>query len=327
MAQNSLVQSNQGTKLPFSVFLSGEKVKTLVETSVGKNAQRFTAAIISAVSANPMLQECANQTILSAALLGEALNLSPSPQLGQYAIVPYKDKKRGMIAQFQLMYKGYIQLAIRSGQYRDIDVVEIKEGEYLGRDGATGKHQFNFIQNYNVWVQKKTIGYVAWFELLNGFRKAIYWSIDEMINHADRYVPAFSKNGGFTANGNKKVSFYDYLDGKYDKKDEYLYSSPWYSSFGDMAKKTMIRQLISKWGVMSIEMQQAFESDDKLIEENGVASFGSLDADESVVINEVAPAPETKAEEKKAAAPVQEEEAPAAPAVDPEQFDFFDGKK
>lgn len=121
----------------FSVFMNQEQIKGLVSQAVGKNAQRFTASIISAVSTNPTLEKCTQKSILSGALLGESLGLSPSPQLGQYYLVPFdkKDRQGNVIetnAQFVLGAKGYKQLAMRSGQYLDIDVFEIKEGEYIG---------------------------------------------------------------------------------------------------------------------------------------------------------------------------------------------------
>jgi recombination protein RecT len=107
-----------------------------------------------------------------------------------------------------------------------------------------------------------TIGYVAAFEYLNGFSKTIFWSREKMVNHADRYSPAFSKN----ATGGKypKVSFDDYCAGNYPSSDAWKYSSFWYKDFDGMAYKTMLRQLISKWGVMSTELQTAFESDSEM---------------------------------------------------------------
>ena len=125
---NSLVK----TKKKFSVAIQEDKYKALINNTLGnpKKAERFIAAISSAVAINPALQECDANSIITAALLGETLNLSPSPQLGQYYLVPY-DTKNGKIAQFQLGYKGYIQLAIRSGYYERLNVVEIKEGELM----------------------------------------------------------------------------------------------------------------------------------------------------------------------------------------------------
>lgn len=115
---NSLAKSK--SRLGMTAYLTQDAVKNQINSVVGgKNGTRFISSVVSAVNNNPMLQECSNQSILSAALLGESLNLSPSPQLGQYYMVPFNDAKKGKVAQFQLGYKGYIQLAIRSGQYKN----------------------------------------------------------------------------------------------------------------------------------------------------------------------------------------------------------------
>ena len=176
-------------------------------------------------------------------------------------------RKNGKVAQFILGYKGYIQLAIRSGYYKDIGVFDVKEGELKGRDKFTGKYKFEFIEDDDIRNGKETIGYGAYFEYLNGFTKSIYWSKEKMLNHADKYSQAFSRyatKGKYT-----KVSYEDYKNGNYNKKDEWLYSSFWYKSFDEMAYKTMLRQLISKWGIMSTEMQEAYTKDMAEIKENG----------------------------------------------------------
>lgn len=280
MAQQTLVKK-QNNQPAFSVFMKKENIKNLVQQAVGKDAQRFTAAIISAVSNNPALQKCERSTILSAALLGQGLNLSPSPQLGHYYLVPFEDRKNNRtVAQFQIGYKGYIQLAMRSGQYTDLDVIEIKEGEYKGKDKKTGKTVFEFIEDDDVREGLPTVGYMAYFELVNGFRKQIYWTKGKMLSHADKYSPAFSKDGEVvhTRCGEKqKVSYEDFVAGNYDQNDAWLYSSFWYKSFDEMAFKTMLRQLISKWGIMSVEMQDAFTHDDAVIAEDGTASYVEYD--------------------------------------------------
>lgn len=272
---NNLATTNQksisNNQPKFSVFMSQENIKNLVQQAVGQNAQSFTTAIISAVSNNPDLQKCSQVTILSAALQGEALKLSPSPQLGQYYMVPFnkKDKQGNIIsvsAQFILGAKGYKQLAMRSGQYRDIDVLEIKEGEYKGRDKATGKQLFEFIEDDDVREEKPTIGYMAYFELLNGFRKTVYWTKNKMIKHADTYSQAFSAD-----------KYDDYINGKVPQKELYKYSSFWYKNFTEMAFKTLLRYLLSQWGVMSIEMQKAIDLDNAVINENGEPSYVELE--------------------------------------------------
>lgn len=269
----------------FSVFMNQEQIKALVSQAVGKNAQRFTASIISAVSTNPALGKCTQKSILSAALLGESLGLSPSPQLGQYYLVPFdkKDKQGNIIetnAQFVLGAKGYKQLAMRSGQYLDIDVIEIKEGEYKGRDKLTGKQRFEFIENDDERDSLPTVGYMAYFELLNGFRKQVYWTKAKMLKHADTYSPAFHAD-----------KYDDYVNGKIPKNELYKYSSFWYKNFDEMAFKTLIRHLISQWGVMSIEMREALIRDDAVIKDDGEPDYvsydNSSDVNESFIGNDI----------------------------------------
>jgi recombination protein RecT len=315
MAQ-SLVKSNEGQP-KFSLFMSQQNVKNLLANAVGQDAQRFASAIISAVSTNPALQECENSTILSASLLGESLRLSPSPQLGHYYLVPFNDTKNGRkVATFQLGYKGYIQLAMRSGQYLDIDVIDIKQGEYKGRDKRTGKQVFEFVEDDDIRDALPTVGYLAYFELLNGFRKQIYWTKQQMMRHADRYSAAFSAEASTvkTRYGEKtKVSYADYEAGNYDPKDEWMYSSFWYKSFDGMAYKTMLRQLISKWGVMSIEMQEAYTKDTAVINEDGTADYVDTPDTEAPRTDIVVAPEEPKAEE--------------VPPQVAEEFDFFAEQK
>ena len=256
--------STQAQKPKFSVTISTPGYQKLINNTLKdpKRAQRFISAITSAVAVNPALQECDPATVLSGALLGESLGLSPSPQLGQYCLVPKKNKKKGCKdAQFQMGYKGYVQLALRSGYYKRLNVISVKAGELVRFDPLTEEIELNMIQDEDAREKAPTIGYLAMFEYLNGFKKTIYWSREKMINHADRYSPAFSKN----ATGGKypKVSFEDYCAKNYPKSDEWKYSSFWYKDFDSMAYKTMLRQLISKWGIMSIELQTAFEEDSK----------------------------------------------------------------
>ena len=265
----------------FSVFMNQDNIKNLVTQAVGKNAQRFTTSIISAVSANPALQECTQRSILSGALLGEALGLSPSPTLGHYYLVPFKKKdKQGNVievnAQFVLGAKGYKQLAMRSGQYLDIDVLEIKEGEYKGRDKKTGKQIFEFIEDDEIRENLETVGYMAYFELLNGFRKVVYWTKSKMLKHADTYSQAFDAS-----------KYADFVAGNIPKNELWKYSSFWYKAFDEMAFKTLIRHLLSQWGILSIEMMNAIEHDDAIIGEGGEANYVEYDQDAEDSIRDV----------------------------------------
>lgn len=246
--KNSLVKKEE--KKTFSAFLAQDAMKKKINEMVGgEKGQQFITSIISAVSTNPQLAECDNSSIVSAALLGQALNLSPSPQLGQYYMVPFNDSKRGCkVAQFQIGYKGYIQLAIRSGQYKKLNVLAIKEGELKKYDPLNEELEVKLIENEEEREKATTIGYYAMFEYLNGFRKTIYWSKEKMEAHALKYSMGYRAKKGYTF---------------------------WEKDFDGMAYKTMLRQLISKWGIMSVDltMQKALESDMAVINDNGTYDY------------------------------------------------------
>ena len=229
--------ATQAQRPKFSVMISTPGYQKMINNTLRdpKKAQRFVASITSAVATNPALQECDPATILSGALLGESLNLSPSPQLGQYYLVPFNNTKNGCKdAQFQLGYKGYIQLALRSGFYKHLNVIAVKAGELVHFDPLTEEVEVNLNPDELARENSATVGYLAMFEYLNGFRKTIYWSREKMENHALRYSKGYAAKKGYTF---------------------------WEKDFDAMAFKTMLRQLISKWGVMSIDLQTAFEAD------------------------------------------------------------------
>lgn len=277
--QNSLAPKKE-QKVPFSVTINSVGYKKMINQTLGdpKKAERFVAAITSAVATTPALQECEAKSIVAGALLGETLNLSPSPQLGNYYLVPFKDKNAGVSnAQFILGVKGYKQLAIRSGQYKKINAMEIKDGELIRYNPFDDEIELQYIEDEELRDSLPTIGYYAMFELQNGFKKVLYWSKDKMICHADKFSAAFSKD----AKGGKypKVSYADFCAGKYDKKDAWLYSSFWYQNFDEMGVKTMIRQLLSKWGILSVEMEKGFAADGGVVSENGDIDY--VDSPES----------------------------------------------
>lgn len=280
----------------FSVAITTDGYKKLINNTLGdpERAKRFVASITSAVAVNPALQECDAGTILAGALLGECLNLSPSPQLGQYYLVPFKSKakydKAGNLiqpeitkAQFVLGYKGYIQLAVRSGAYKKLNVLEIKEGELIRFDPLNEEIICKIIEDYEEREAAPTIGYYAMFEYTNGFRKAIYWSREKMMSHADQFSPAYS------ASAHKKI-----MNGEIPDKDLWKFSSFWYKNFDDMAKKTMLRQLISRWGIMSTDMQRAFEQDSTFssVSDNGLDIVTEAESNVGISIPEAADAVE-----------------------------------
>lgn len=271
-------------KMTFSMAINTSGYQKLINNTLKDPAkvQRFVSAITSAVAINKELQSCDPSTILSGALLGESLGLSPSPQLGQYYLVPFdvqakdadgnkiyqtdengnflyetwqSDGKRHKIplkvkqAQFQLGYKGYVQLALRSGYYKRLNVMSVKQGELKRYDPMWEEIELELIQDEKTREKTKTIGYVAMFEYLNGFRKVLYWSRDKMEAHANRYSKGYAARSGYTF---------------------------WEKDFDAMAYKTMLRQLISKWGIMSIDLQNAFEQD-SVIEQEAESYIGTAE--------------------------------------------------
>ena len=290
MANNNLQPKEKKHK--FSVMITTKDYQNLIKNTLKdtKRANKFIANVSTVVANNPMLQECDAKTILSSAFLAESLQLSMSPQLGYCYLVPYEVAKKDANgrtiwllnedgshqtdgngrwlkatekkAQFQMGYKGLLALAMRSGQYRDIDVIEIKEGEFKGRNKETGKFEFEFIQDEDKRRQKETIGYLGYFELLTGFTKKLYISKKDMEIHADTYSKSFN------------LADYRKLQaGQIPERDMWKYSSFWYKNFDSMAFKTVLRQLISKWGVMSIEMQEAYTKDMAVIREDGTTDY------------------------------------------------------
>lgn len=253
---NSLTKTKGQQRLGLTAYLTQDAVKNNINQVVGgKNGQQFISSVVSAVQANPQLQECTNASILSAALLGSSLNLTPSPQLGQFYMLPFKDKNRGTVAEFVLGYHGMIQLAIRSGQYKKINVLPIKEGELVCFDPLEEEIEVNLIEDEEEREKAPTMGYYAMFSYTNGFKKAIYWSKAKMESHAMKYSPGYRAKKGFTF---------------------------WEKDFDAMACKTMIRQLLSKWGAMDVTMQRAFDVDNSIEATDGSRVY--VDTEEAPAI-------------------------------------------
>ena len=179
-------------------------------------------------------------------------------------MVPFNDTKRGCkVAQFQIGYKGLIQLAIRSGQYKKINVLSIKKGELEYFDPLNEEIKVKLmVDDWNAREQAETIGYYAMFELTNGFQKSMYWSKEQMENHALTYSQGYKAKKGYTF---------------------------WEKSFDRMAEKTMLKQLLSRWGIMSTELMQAIDADETVINEDGTKNY--VETEEIIDVPEAAPAP------------------------------------
>lgn len=299
MVNNSLVKSK---KTNLTAYLTSDAVKSQINKVIGgANGDRFVSSIISAVQTNASLKDCTSPSIVSAALLGYSLKLSPSPQLGQYYLVPFYNRKKGLSeAQFNLGYKGYIQLALRSGQYKKLNVLAIKEGELINYNPLDEEIEVKLIDDEEERENAKTIGYYAMFEYLNGFKKTMYWSKAKMESHALKYSQGYKAKKGYTF---------------------------WENDFDSMAYKTMLRQLISKWGIMSIDMQSALDSDMGVIKEDGTVDYVDNVTEESVEDNVVADTTtEEVKEDKKAAAKTENNNGDSGTQMDIESAFFNSGE-
>lgn len=272
---NEVAKTNPKNDIGFSSFITSNVVQKKVKEIIGneKDGAKFIANIVSSVQANPTLKECSNQSILSCALVAHSLNLSTNPTLAQIYMIPYNNKQTGMKeAQIQLSYKSYIQLAIRSGYYKKINALAIKEGELIKYDPLNEEIEVKLIENEEEREKAPISGFYSMFEYNNGFRKCIYWSNEKMMAHADKYSQAFNRK-----------TMEDILNGKVAEKDMWKYSSPWYSKYEDMGIKTVLKQLLSKYGILSIEMQEAIEKDQAVIKDDGTPIYVDNNNDDYVI--------------------------------------------
>jgi len=215
-----------------SNFLNSESVKKKFTELLGKKAQGFVTSVLSVCNSNNLLRNATTESIYSSALMAATLDLPINANLGFAYIIPYKNKGVD-VAQFQVGYKGFIQLAQRSGQFKTIACTAIYEGQIVSENPLTG-YEFDF----NV-KSDKVIGYVAFIKLLNGFEKTIYWSKEKVEKHAKKFSQSYK--GGYGI---------------------------WKDDFDSMALKTVIKDILSKWSPLSIEMQNAIVSDQAVLDEN-----------------------------------------------------------
>jgi len=223
------------------------QMSNLQKTSVKilkDRASSFTANLAVMVNNNEALSKCDPMSIISSAVVSASLDLPLDPNLGFAAIVPYKSKQsdgsyRDM-AQFQIMYKGLNQLAMRSGQYKTIGATPIYDGQLLSENPLTSEYDFDF----NVKISDKIIGYAAYFKLINGFEKVIYWPIEKIDKHGKRFSKTYAKGFGL-----------------------------WKDDFESMAIKTVLKNLLSKWGILSIDMQKAIKFDQAIIKDENLNDF------------------------------------------------------
>lgn len=206
----------------FNQTINSDRMQQYLVQVLAERKASFVNNIVAMVGGNTALQKCEPLTIIYAGMKATALGLPLDPNLGQAYVIPYGNK-----AQFQIGYKGFIQLAIRSGQFKTLNVTEIKEGEIEDLDLLTGAMKFKAKGNRH---ELPIAGYAAYFELTNGFAKSLYMTEAEVIAHAQRHSKSFS-------------------------------SGPWKTDFDTMAKKTVLKLLLNRFAPLSVEMVQAVQAD------------------------------------------------------------------
>ena len=244
--------NNQVAKKPQATvknILANVDYKKRFEEILGKKAQGFISSVIN-ISNSVGLKDCEPTSIVSAAVVAATLDLPIDPNLGFAYIVPYNDKNKGKIAQFQMGYKGFIQLAQRSGQYKTINATEVFEHEIKKVNRLTGEIELEESPEPST----KVVGYVAYFSLLNGFEKALYMTREQLESHGKKYSQSYKSN-----------------------KEWVVKSSLWSTDFDSMATKTVIKLLISKYGPLSIEMQKAVAADQAYVKEDVLKSNSEID--------------------------------------------------
>jgi len=226
-----------------NAILNKDSTKKLLENSLKENAGAFAASVIDLYNTDTYLQQCDPQEVFGECLKAVSLKLPINKQLGFAYIVPYK-KNGKPTPQFQIGYKGLIQLAMRTGVYKHINADVVYEGEFKSYDKLTGALDIS-----GEATSDKVVGYFAYIETINGFSKALYWTKEQVIKHASRYSKSYASG-----------------------------SDIWKNNFDEMAIKTVVRNLISKWGVMSVELVTAITEEskdfaDQAIERGSDAAF------------------------------------------------------
>ena len=230
-------------------FFAKPMVQEKLKELVGKNAPAFATSVLQIVNSNSMLVNADPQTIFSAACMAATLNLPINNNLGFAYIVPFKNNKENKIeAQFQLGYKGYIQLAQRSGQFSRIAATPVYNGQLISENPLLG-YEFD----WSIKPSGEPIGYVAFFKLINGFTAELYMSKEEVMKHANKYSQTAKKGYGV-----------------------------WKDQFEAMALKTVLKLLLSKQAPLSIDMQKAQMADQAIIRDVDKDEFDYIDHSESV---------------------------------------------
>lgn len=267
-------------------FFNSPAVKQKFSEVLDGNGQQFVASLLSIVTNNNLLAKATNESIMTAAMKAATLKLPIEPSLGMAYIVPYnRNEKQGNTwvkineAQFQMGYKGFIQLAQRSGQIRNINCDVVYKEEFLRYDKVYGTLHLTDEQVDSGEVE----GYFASLELINGFRKMIFWKKEKVIAHAQKYSKTYDKQIG------------DFKPG-----------TPWKTEFDAMAQKTLIKELLSKYAPLSIELQKAILADNEDSNVNEVKRAKDVTPQEPENLSDLLSAPE-EAEQAKDVTPLEDD--------------------
>lgn len=220
------------------IVIEDDNIQKRIQNLFKERAPQFTASLLAVANSNPTVAKCEPLTVINAAFTAASLDLPINNNLGFAAIVPYWDSySKTFKAQFQIMWKGFIQLAQRSGQYKTISVVPVYDGQLIETNPLKG-----FVWNWDVEQKGEPVGYAAYFELLNGFEKTLYMTVKQVRDHGEKYSQSFRK----------------------DLKEK-TKKSLWSTDFDSMALKTVLKQLISKFGPMSTSMEKALQTDQAVV--------------------------------------------------------------
>ena len=222
----------------FSQLLDSDSVKNRIQSVLKEKSTQFVTSALSLVNSDEKLQSCEPSTIFNACLVSASLDLPINNNLGFAYIIPYNDRNKGMIAQFQMGYKGFKQLSLRTGQFKTIHATDVREGEISFYDRLTGEIEFNWIEDETERESKQVVGYVSYFEILNGFKSTFYMTKANVDKHAKKYSQTFKKGFGV-----------------------------WKEDFDSMALKTVTKLNLSKNAPLSVEMQKAIIVDQAIVKE------------------------------------------------------------
>ena len=262
MTQTTTQAANAGLAR-FNATIKNERTQDYLRQVLGKNATGFVTSLTSIVSNNAALQACEPLSLMYVGIKAAALNLPLDPNLGfAYAIPYYNGKTRKTEAQFQMGYKGFVQLAIRSEQFKAINVTDVREGEFQGEDLLTGELRLAAVDGRET---RQVVGYAAYMRLVNGFEKSLYWSREQVEAHARQYSQTYGS-----------------------QKDYIREASKWTTDFDAMARKTVLKMLLSKYAPLSIEMRDAIKADQAVFNAEGEGEYLDNQPSGAETLNELA---------------------------------------